>query len=85
MAGRGINSIAMGTPLPSSEIVFVISDDPDGGFTAHALGQSIVTQGDTYDQLKHNVREAVRCHFDDTAQRPSVIRLHWVRDEVIAA
>jgi len=67
-----------------SEIVFVIEDDPDGGFVAHALGHSIVTQADEYEQLKHNIRDAVQCHFDEGA-RPAVIRLHYVRDEIIAA
>lgn len=74
----------MTQPPPQSEIVFVISDDPDGGFTAHALGKAIFTQGDTYDQLKESIRDAVRCHFDEP-RRPSIIRLHWVQDEVIAA
>lgn len=75
----------MTNPAPQSEIVFVISDDPDGGFTARALGESIFTQGDTYDELKANIRDAVRCHFDESQQRLSVIRLHWIRDEIIAA
>ena len=67
-----------------SEVVFVIEDDPDGGFVAHALGHAIVTQADDYTQLKHNIRDAVQCHFDEGA-RPAVIRLHYVRDEIIAA
>jgi len=69
---------------PMTEIVFVVEEDPDGGFTARAAGASIFTQADDMGSLKDNVRDAVRCHFDDAA-RPSLIRLHWVRDEVIAA
>lgn len=68
-----------------SEIVFLVEQDPEGGFTARALGVSIFTDGDTFDALKENVRDAVRCHFDEASQRPSVIRLHWLREEVIAA
>ncbi len=67
-----------------SEIVFLVEEDPDGGYTARALGESIVTQGDDMDQLRENVRDAVQCHFDEQAARPNAIRLHFVRDEVIA-
>ena len=66
-----------------SEIVFLVEEDPDGGYTARALGESIVTQGDDMNELRQNVRDAVQCHFDDQASRPKAIRLHFVRDEVI--
>jgi hypothetical protein len=67
-----------------SEIVFQISeDDTDGGFTARALGHSIVTEADTWEELRANVREAVRCHFDE-GKAPAVIRLHRVMDELLA-
>lgn len=69
----------------ATEIVFVVEDDPDGGFTARALGQFSGTQAESFEGLKTMVREAVRCHFDDEARMPRVIRLHDVRDEVIAA
>lgn len=67
-----------------SEIAFLIEDAPDGGFTARALGHSIFTDGDTIEMLRVNVRDAVCCHFESD-ERPSVIRLHYVRDEVLAA
>ena len=67
-----------------SEIVFLIEEDPEGGLTARALGESIFTQADDMDALKEAVRDAVRCHFPDEDKRPRVIRLHSVRDEVIA-
>jgi len=68
-----------------SEIVFQIeADEIDGGYVATALGPSIVTQGDTLDELRAMVRDAVRCHFDDHS-RPSLIRLHFVRDEMLSA
>lgn len=66
------------------EIVFQVTDEPDGGLVASALGHSIVTQADDMDQLREAVRDAVRCHFDE-AERPKAIRLHDIRDEVIAA
>ena len=67
-----------------SEIVFLVEEDPDGGLTARALGESIFTQAEDMDALKEAVRDAVRCHFADEESRPRVIRLHSVRDEVIA-
>jgi len=67
-----------------SEIVFLVEDAAEGGFTARALGHSIFTEADSYDELRDHVRDAVQCHFDDR-ERPSVIRLHYVKDEVLAA
>ena len=66
------------------EIIFVVEEDPDGGYIAKALGASIITQADTKEALQACVRDAVHCHFDED-QGPSIIRLHYVRDEVIAA
>lgn len=68
-----------------SEIIFdVREDEVDGGYTASALGVGIHTQGDTLDMLRANVKEAVDCFYDDTMEAPKVIRLHFVRDEVMA-
>jgi len=67
-----------------SEIVFLVEDAPEGGFTARALGASVFTEADTLDALRAAVRDAVACHYDD-ADRPMAIRLHFVRDEVISA
>jgi hypothetical protein len=67
-----------------SEIIFLVEEAPEGGFTARALGHDIFTEGDTEDELREMVRDAVQCHFDE-GYRPSVIRLHFVREEVIAA
>ena len=68
-----------------SEIVFLVEEDPDGGLTARSLGESIFAEADDMDALKEAVRDAVRCHFPDKNNRPRVIRLHSVRDEVIPA
>ena len=67
-----------------NEIIFLVEDASEGGFTARALGHSIYTDADTIAELHANVREAISCHFDP-AEKPSIIRLHFVRDEVIAA
>lgn len=66
------------------ELIFQIEDDPDGGYNARALGYAIFTQGDTWDELVANVREAAEVYFDKPEQMPKVIRLHYVRDEVMA-
>jgi hypothetical protein len=67
-----------------SELVFVVEEAPEGGFIAKAVGASIVTEADDLEELRAHVRDAVRCHFEEGAA-PKVIRLHHVRDEVIAA
>lgn len=67
------------------EIVFLVEDDPEGGYTARALGESIFTQADDIETMRDMVRDAVHCHFPDEQNRPKVIRLHIVRDEVIAS
>ncbi len=67
-----------------TEILFVVEEAAEGGYVAHAVGASIVTEADNLDQLRAMVRDAVRCHYAD-ADRPKVIRLHLVHDEVIAA
>jgi len=66
-----------------NEIIFVVEEAPEGGWTARSLGPSIFTEADTLDELHEQVRDAVRCHFEE-AERPKVIRLHSVREDVIA-
>ena len=66
------------------ELIFLVEDAPEGGYTARALGVSIFTEADGLEVLREQVRDAVRCHFDE-GQGPKVIRLHFVREEVIAA
>ena len=69
-----------------SEIIFeVTEDDVDGGYSASALGFGIHTQGDSLDEIRRNIKEAVDCFIDDKMPRPSLIRLHFVRDELLVA
>ena len=67
-----------------SEIVFIVEQAPEGGYIARALGESIFTEADTEAALKLAVQDAVRCHFDK-GNFPKVIRLHFVREELLAA
>jgi len=64
------------------EIVFDVIQEQDGGFIADCLNEDIITQGDSWDELRNNVREAVNAFFFDSTP-PKKIRLHMVRDEVL--
>jgi hypothetical protein len=68
--------------LNMNEIFFLVEEAIEGGYNARAIGESIYTQGDTLDELKNNIREAVQCHFDDN-NVPKIIRLHLVKEEII--
>lgn len=65
-----------------SEVIFLVEESPEGGYQAKAVGESIFTEGDTYDELKRNVKEAVLTHFDES-EYPKLIRLHYVKEELI--
>ncbi|MBK9257443.1 MAG: 2-oxoisovalerate dehydrogenase [Saprospiraceae bacterium] len=65
------------------EVIFVINESIDGGYEAEALGLSIYTEADDWNSLKENIIEAVSCHFDDNTKR--IIRMHFVKDEVLTA
>ncbi|MBK6629715.1 MAG: 2-oxoisovalerate dehydrogenase [Betaproteobacteria bacterium] len=67
-----------------SEIHFVVEEAPEGGYIARAVNEDIFTEADDVPGLHARVRDAVHCHFDD-GTAPSVIRLHFTREEVIAA
>ena len=71
----------MGKPL--EEVVFIVEEAAEGGYTARALGVSIVTEADTLELLRRQVIDAVRCHFTDEPHQPRLIRLHLVKDEVL--
>lgn len=67
-----------------SEIIFIVTEDPDGGYNARAVGHSIFTQAGTREELERMVRDALRCHFEPESAAPKLIHLHYVHDEVIA-
>ena len=66
------------------EIIFIVEEDPEGGYNARALGQSVFAQGDTFQELKANIRGALECHFDQKEDIPGIVRLHIVREEMFA-
>ncbi|MEK7847704.1 MAG: 2-oxoisovalerate dehydrogenase [Chloroflexota bacterium] len=65
------------------EILFLVEESPEGGYEAQAPGYSIYTQADTLEGMRQAAADAVRCHFDE-AEMPRLIRLHLVKEEVVA-
>lgn len=66
-----------------NELIFVVEEAPEGGYTARVLGEAIFTEADDLASLHDRVRDAVMCHFED-GKTPKIIRLHFVREEVFA-
>ena len=67
-----------------TELIFVAEEDIDGGYTARALGYSIFTQGDTTEELHRNIREVVDLFFEGQDNKPSIVRVHYVKDVVFS-
>ncbi len=67
------------------EIIFLVSEDPEDGYIAKAIGESIFTQADSLQELREMIKDAVHCHYPDEQNLPQLICLHIVRDEVIAS
>ncbi|NCO66002.1 MAG: 2-oxoisovalerate dehydrogenase [Candidatus Aquicultor secundus] len=65
------------------EIIFLVEEASEGGYEAKAVGYSIYSEADTMKELREVVKDAVRTHFDEK-DMPKLIRLHLVKDEVIA-
>ena len=65
------------------ELIFEVRDAEEGGYCAHAPGLSIFTQGETWEELRANVLEAMSLHFEDGPVRPRLVQLHYVKDELI--
>lgn len=66
-----------------NEIIFLVEEAPEGGYLARALGEAIFTEADDVESLHRQVRDAVHCHFED-GNAPQIIRLHFVKEEVLA-
>ncbi|MFC2161598.1 2-oxoisovalerate dehydrogenase [Acidobacteriota bacterium] len=65
------------------EIIFLVEESLEGGFEAKALGYSIFTQAETFEELKKAVKDSIRCHFEEDSM-PRIIRLHQVKEEVLS-
>jgi hypothetical protein len=66
----------------NNEIIFIVEESPEGGYEARSLNHSIFTEADTFEELKEMVHDAVSCHFK-TGDRPRLIRLHMVKEELM--
>ena len=67
----------------ANEIIFLIEESVESGYEARAMGYSIFAEGETYEEVKENIKEAVKCHFEEN-EVPHIIRLHLVKDEIMA-
>ncbi|MCL4533290.1 MAG: 2-oxoisovalerate dehydrogenase [Deltaproteobacteria bacterium] len=67
-----------------NEIIFIVEEDVESGYTAKALGYSIFTQGETIEELKENIKDALECLFENKSDIPHVVRLHQVKEELFA-
>jgi hypothetical protein len=67
-----------------NEVIFLVEEDPECGFTARALGPAIFTEAETVEGIHAAVRDAPGCHFDNEVENPKIVRMHSVKDRVIA-
>ncbi len=65
------------------EIIFLVEESVDGGYTAKGMGISIFSEGETIDELREKIKDAIQCHFDEV--KPRLVRLHMVKELVFAA
>lgn len=65
------------------EIIFLVEEDAEGGYIAKSLGYSIFTEADTIEELKKNIIDALKCHFENEEGLPKIVRLHIVKEEII--
>ena len=66
------------------EITFLVHEAEEGGYYAEALGLGIFAEGDTIDALKENIRSGIDCYYDDKKDWPSLVHLHYIKDEIMA-
>ena len=78
-----MRSEAKAVQEPIEELVFLVEEAPEGGYTARALGAATFTEADDMEHLRRQAVEAVHCHVGDTAAKPRLVRLHMVRGEAI--
>jgi hypothetical protein len=71
-----------GEPM-DKEIIFLVEEAPEGGYVARALGYSIFTESDTLDAIREEIKDAIRCHFDE-GNIPRMVRLHFIKEEIVA-
>ncbi|HEX9746471.1 MAG TPA: 2-oxoisovalerate dehydrogenase [bacterium] len=70
--------------MTPTELIFEVHEDEVSGYWAQSLGHNIVTQGETVEELKSNIRDAISISFDEGEEIPKIVRLHFVRDEVFS-
>jgi len=76
------NNMVGGNMKKRKEIIFIVSESKEGGYEAEAPGFSIFTQGETIEELKEMIKDAIKCHFEED-KIPEIVNLHIVKDEVL--
>jgi predicted RNase H-like HicB family nuclease len=66
------------------ELTFLAQEDPEGGYSARSIKESIYTQGDTIEELKKNIKDALKCHFENDNEAPKYIKLHILMEEIFS-
>ena len=66
-----------------NEILFVVDEADEGSLRTSAVGAAIHTEADNLEELHREIRDAVHCHFEE-GEAPPLIRLHHVRQELLA-
>ena len=57
------------------EIIFLVEEAAEGGYTAKGLRVSIFTEGETIADLQEKIKDAILCHCDEVKQR--LVRLQF--------
>jgi hypothetical protein len=84
VSGRDLGTAADGAIIGGmSELIFLVEEAPEGGFTARALGESIFTEADTLPELRAQLRDAVQCHFDEGQGPEGCFLLELTREELV--
>jgi predicted RNase H-like HicB family nuclease len=71
------------TAKAQPKLLFVVQEDPNGGYIAKAPGYGIYTQGETMDELLANIKEAIQCHFEE-GKSPASFTLHSIKRQEVA-
>jgi hypothetical protein len=77
------NKVDVHATVPGGEILFIVEESVEGGYTARALTEAIFTEADSLEELREAIRDAVHCHFEE-GNEPAAIRLHRIHQEVFS-
>lgn len=59
-----------------NEIIFLIEEAVEGGYSARALDHSIFTDGKSIEDIKANIKDSIFCHFEEN-ELPKVVQIQY--------